>query len=120
MHVYFINSKRRFFLYFRSRGNMMEAMRVLSENAVRFYRRESLLADREEHEEQVFHCNYRFKKVDLRRTLLPTTPYNEPRLHFDRFDRARSRQELPPADPQPQELQAAREGERGGEVQEAQ
>lgn len=73
-------------------------MRVLAEHGVRFYRRESLLPDREEHEEQVFHCNYRFKKVDLRRTLHGTTPYNEPRLHFDRFDRARSRQEIVPVE----------------------
>jgi len=76
MPVYFINSKRRFFLYFRSHPHMIEAMRVLSDNRVRFYRRESLLVDREEHEEQLFHCNYRFKKVDLRRTLQPGTPYN--------------------------------------------
>lgn len=112
MQVYFINSKRRFFLYFRSQGHMLEAMRVLSDNGVRFYRRESLLADREEHEEQVFHCNYRFKKVDLRRSLLPGTPYNEPRLHFDRFDRVRSRQELPPVDPQAQEREGGGEGRR--------
>jgi hypothetical protein len=47
MQVYFINSKRRFFLYFRSHSQMMEAMRVLSDHSVRFYRRESLLPDRE-------------------------------------------------------------------------
>jgi hypothetical protein len=50
MPIYFINSKRRFFLYFRSHAHMMEAMRALSDNAVRFYLRESLLVDREEHE----------------------------------------------------------------------
>lgn len=47
MPIYFINSKRRFFLYFRSHAHMMEAMRALSDNGVRFYRRESLLVDRE-------------------------------------------------------------------------
>lgn len=112
MQVYFINSKRRFFLYFRSHAQMLEAMRVLADHAVRFYPRQSLLPDREEHEEQVFHCGYRYKKVDLRRNLLPSTPYNEPRLHFDRQDRPRNRQELPPAHSPPKPASADERGAR--------
>lgn len=55
---------------------MIEAMRVFAENNIKFYRRDSLLPDREELEEQVYHCCYRYKKMDLRRNLLPSTPYN--------------------------------------------
>lgn len=81
---YFVNSKRRFFVYFRLREQMALTMRALSQKGVRFYRRESLLPDREEYEEYVYHCNYRFKKQDLRKNLYHTTPYNEPRLLFDK------------------------------------
>lgn len=69
-------------------------MKLFTENSVRFYRRESLLPDREEQEEQIYHCCYRYKKMDLRRNLLPTTTYNEPKLHFDRYDRAKIRYEI--------------------------
>ena len=48
---YFVNSKRRFFVYFRLREQMALAMRTLSQKGARFYRRESLLPDREEYEE---------------------------------------------------------------------
>jgi hypothetical protein len=91
--VYFINSKRRFFLYFKSHRQMIDAMKIFADNNVRFYQRESLLPDREEHEEQVYHCCYRYKKMDLRRNLLPSTPYNEPKLHFDRYEKAKNRYE---------------------------
>ena len=73
---YFINSKRRFFVYFKSYEQMTEAMKILSSKNVRFYRRESLFPDREELEEHVYHCNYRFKRQDLRKNLYPNTPYN--------------------------------------------
>lgn len=44
--TYFINSKRRFFLYFRIHRQMLEAMQLFTENGVRFYQRTSLLPDR--------------------------------------------------------------------------
>ena len=83
---YFINSKRRFFVYFKFYDQMIETMRILSNANVRFYRRESLLVDREELEEHVYHCNYRFKRQDLRKNLYHDTPYNEPRLLFDKYE----------------------------------
>lgn len=46
---YFVNSKRRFFVYFKYYEQMIETMRILAQNNVRFYRRESILPDREEH-----------------------------------------------------------------------
>ncbi len=46
LHIYFINSKRRFLIYFRKHQHMIEGMRIFNDNSVRFYRRESLIADR--------------------------------------------------------------------------
>ena len=84
MH-YFVNSKRRFFVYFKSHQQMVETMHILSANNVRFYPRGSLLPDREEQEEHVYHCNFKYKKQDLRKNLHRDTPYNEPRLLFDKY-----------------------------------
>jgi hypothetical protein len=36
---YFVNSKRRFFIYFKLHEQMMEAMRALSSKGIRFCRR---------------------------------------------------------------------------------
>jgi hypothetical protein len=66
-------------------------MRILSNNNIRFYRRESLLPDREELEELVYHCNYRFKRIDLRRSIYHSTPYNEPKLYFEKYERAKQK-----------------------------
>ena len=51
-------------------------MHILHSRNIKFYPRESLLPDREEYEEHVYHCNYRFKKQDLRKNLYHSTPYN--------------------------------------------
>lgn len=90
VHYYFINSRRRFLIYFKYRHQMLETMRIFQEQKIRFYQRESLLPDREELEEQGFHCNYKHKRIDLRKSLTRDTPYHEPRLYFDRFERSQS------------------------------
>lgn len=87
IQYYFVNSKRRFFVYFKQLDQMIEAMRFFSFHNIKFYRRESLLPDREELEELVYHCNYRFKKQDLRKNLYHSTPYNEPKVHFEKYQK---------------------------------
>ena len=100
---YFINSKRRFFVYFKHHEHMLETMRILTNKHVRFYPRESIFPDREELEEHVYHCNYRFKKQDLRKNLYHTTPYNEPRTLFDKYDtKEKNTVESKPAQEQPE------------------
>lgn len=64
---------------------MIDTMRILAQNNVRFYRRASILPDREEHEELVYHCNYRYKRQDLRKNLYHSTPYNEPKVLFEKY-----------------------------------
>lgn len=96
--IYYINSKRRFFIYFRNRSQMMDfCTHVLNAGNARYYFRESLLPDREEYEEHVFHCNYKFRKVDFRKFLSPRATYNEPRSLFDHYDCGKLKPAFQPA-----------------------